>query len=128
MSRLTLALVVVTVALSTGCTKRQQDFAWFAAAVAVEVAEYNAEQEARRAPVAVAAPNPDYAPGPSQADLHRAHQVAMELTRMAAHDARVENCDAVERTSKHVRVIDVDVFANVFLKDVAIQRCLALTP
>jgi hypothetical protein len=129
MSRLTLAAIAVTIALS-GCTQRQADFAFFALAVASEVVEASnaaaAEEEARRHPVAVA--NPDHYAGPSQADLERARNVAMELTTIAITDANNDNCDAVVRTSKHVRVIDPDVFANVFLKDEAIQRCLAITP
>lgn len=130
MSRLAVTVLVV-VALGA-CTKRGQDFAWFAAAVAVEVIQVNheieAEREAARSRAVAVAYNPDDAPGPSQADLQRAHDVAWELTKIAAHDARAENCEAVVRTSNHVRVIDPNVFANVFLKDVEIQRCLALTP
>jgi hypothetical protein len=52
----------------------------------------------------------------------------MELTQIAQTDARNNNCDAVVRTSNHVRVIDPGVFANVFLRDVEIQHCLALAP
>lgn len=118
------ALVLLAV---TGCTRRQADFAWFAANVAVAVAEASAEASAENAPVAVSAPNPDHDRGPTQADLQRAYQVAMELTQIAQVDARNGNCDAVVRTSKHVRVIDPYVFTNVFLRDVEIQRCLAIS-
>ena len=126
MSRFALAALAVAL-LATGCTRRQQDFAWFAVAVAAEVASHTDTTEGQGG-VAVAAPNPDYYPGPSQADLQRAHDVAWELTRTAAHDARADDCAAVVRTSNHVRVIDPAVFANVFLRDPPIQRCLALAP
>lgn len=123
-----LALLAVVI-LATGCTRRQQDFAWFAAAVAVEVASAANEANAEAGPAGPAvAADPDAFAGPSPADLERAHDVALELTRMAAHDARSDNCAAVTRASNHVRVIDPAVFANVFLRDPPIQRCLALAP
>jgi hypothetical protein len=123
MLRFALVLVVVT-----GCTRRQQDFAWFAANVAVAVAEASNAASAESQPVAVAAPNPDDAPGPTPADLERARNVALELTGIAIEDARKGNCDAVVRTSNHVRVIDPTIFANVFLRDYGIQQCLAIAP
>lgn len=124
-----LALLALAVMLATGCTRRQQDFAWFAAAVAVEVANAaNASGPESSSGVAVAAPDPESYPPPTPADLQRAYAVAMELTRTAAHDARADDCDAVMRASDHVRVIDPAVFANVFLRDEPIQRCLAITP
>jgi hypothetical protein len=123
MSRLALAAITVTLAL-TGCTRRQQDFAWFAAEVAIAVAQTSSQVQSEAEPP----PNPDTYAGPSQADLARAHDVASELTMIAERDAREDRCDAVVRTSHHVRVIDPDVFANVFLKDPPIQRCLAITP
>jgi pyruvate/2-oxoglutarate dehydrogenase complex dihydrolipoamide acyltransferase (E2) component len=126
-----LAAVTLTLfALSSGCTRRQQDFAWFAVAVAAEVAKAsNAATESSSGPgVAEAAPDPDDYPPPSAADLQRANAIASELTRIAAHDARTDHCEAVVRTSNHVRVIDPAVFANVFLRDPPIQRCLALAP
>ena len=98
----------------------------FAVAVAAEVASHS--NETRVEGTGVAAPDPDQYRGPSQADLQRAHDVAWELTRVAAHDARSDNCASVVRTSNHVRVIDPAVFANVFLRDREIQRCLALAP
>jgi hypothetical protein len=124
-----LALFVLAVTLATGCTRRQADFAWFAVAVAAEVASHANESSAEGpSGPAVAAPDPATSPGPSHADLERAHDIAVELTRTAAHDARVDNCPAVVRTANHVRVIDPAVFANVFLRDPPIQRCLALAP
>jgi uncharacterized lipoprotein NlpE involved in copper resistance len=124
MSRLTLAAIAITIVL-LGCTRRQADFAWFALAVASEIVEASneaaAEEAARRQPVAVASP------GASPADLERNRQVAMELTTIAIADANDDNCGSVARTSQHVRVIDPDVFTSVFLKDAAIQRCLAIT-
>jgi hypothetical protein len=121
------ATVAVVATLATGCTKRQQDFAWFATAVALEVAAHANEQSQAERPLVVVA-DPDAARGPTQADLDRAYRVAMELTLAAAHEARTGNCDAAVRSSKHVRVIDPAVFANVFLRDPAIQSCLALAP
>ena len=125
MSRI--AVVLFLTLAATGCTRRQADFAWFAVAVAAEVASH-ANTETESSGPGVAAADPDQFRGPSQADLQRAHDVAWELTRVAAHDARTNNCDAVVRTSQHVRVIDPAVFANVFLRDQPIQRCLALAP
>ena len=124
-----LALVLAVTVAGVGCTRRQQDFAWFAVAVAAEVANASnaASAEESGPAVAVAAPDPARY-GPSPADLRRAHDVAWELTRIAAHDARTDNCAAVVRTADQVRVIDPAVFANVFLRDPLIQRCLALAP
>jgi hypothetical protein len=122
----TMRVLVLVLAVFAGCTRRQADFAWFAVAVAAEVANAAATVEQPAPGVAVAAPDPY--PATSARDLQRAHDIALELTRMAAHDARIENCAAVERTSHHVRVIDPAVFANVFLRDAPIQRCLALEP
>jgi hypothetical protein len=126
MSRL--SFVIVLAVLATGCSRRQQDFAWFAVAVAAEVASHAATApEGGGTGVAVAAPA-NLSRGPSPAELQRAHDVAWELTKIAAHDARADNCPAVVRSANHVRVIDPAVFANVFLRDEPIQRCLALAP
>lgn len=127
MSSLHLAIVLTVALFGSGCTRRQQDFTLFAIAVAAEVAKVSAAVE-QPSGSAVAAPDPDSYRGPSQAELERAHHVAMELTRVAAHDARTDNCAAVVRTSHHVRVIDPAVFANVFLRDPPIQHCLAFAP
>ena len=121
------AVVLLIALTATGCTKRQGDFAVFAMAVAMEVAKHTPD-EPEHDGTGVAAPDPDQYRGPSQADLQRAHDVAWELTRVAAHDARTDNCPAVVQSSNHVRVIDPAVFANVFLRDTEIQRCLALAP
>ncbi len=127
MHRLAVA-ITVTLALS-GCTRRQADWAMFAAEVAVAIASTPTSSEGGESTgVAVAAPDPDTAPPPNTAELQRAHDVAWELTRIAAHDARLGNCDAVVRTSKHVRVIDPEVFANVFLVDPPIQHCVDAAP
>jgi hypothetical protein len=115
--RLVLASLIALTSVS--CTRRQADFAWFAAAVALEVAQTSNEiAEANRA----ASPPP---PPPDHAERERSRRIATELTHLAAHDARNGNCGAVAQTSQHVRVIDADVFVDVFLADVAIQRCLA---
>ena len=125
MSRL--AVVLLLAVAASGCTRRQADFAWFAVAVAAEIAN-----QTNRAPTeggggqGVAAPDPDQFAAPSPADLQRAHDVAWELTRVAAHDARTGNCDATVRSGTLVRVIDLAVFVNVFVRDREIQRCLAL--
>lgn len=125
MSRL--AVVLVLVVAATGCTKHQAaDFAWVAIAAAAEVASHANTHSVESSGTGVAVSDPDQYRGPSQADLQRAHDVAWELTRVAAHDARTDNCEAVVRNGDHVRVIDPAVFANVFLRDREIQRCLAL--
>jgi hypothetical protein len=123
-----LRFALVAVVVVTGCTRRQQDFAWFAVNVAAAVADASSAATAEHPSVAVRAPDPDDDPGPTQADLERARNVALELTALAAQDARNGNCDPVVRTSNHVRVIDPAVFANVFLRDPAIQHCLAIAP
>ena len=120
--------VVLVLTLAAGCTKRQSDFAWFAVAVAAEVANAANTPSTESYGTGVAVEDPDQGRGPSPADLQRAHDVAWELTRVAAHDARTDNCDAVVRNGNHVRVIDPAVFANVFLRDREIQRCLAIAP
>ncbi len=121
-----LRFALVALVVVSGCTRRQQDFAWFAVNVATAVAEVSSEANAERRAVAVR--DPDNDPGPTPADLERARNVALELTAIAAEDARKGNCEAVVRTANHVRVIDGEVFANAFLRDPAIQQCLASAP
>jgi hypothetical protein len=125
MSRLALVLVVTLAA--TGCTRRQADFAWFAVAVAAEVANAAATSDTYEGQpgVAVAAPNPDLE-NPVMAQ--RSHEIAMELTKLASHSARSENCSAVANTGAHVQALDQGVYTNVFMTDEAIQRCLAPSP
>lgn len=120
------AAIAITIALS-GCTRRQADFAWVAIAVAAEVARASNDAPEGSPGVAVAAPV--YVPaGPSPAEQKRQHDLAFELTQIAAREARANHCEAVVRTSDQVRVIDMDVFVNVFLADLEIQRCLAIAP
>ena len=118
-------VIVVTVIClaASGCSRRQQDFAWFAAAVALEVAKHASTRPAyEHGPgVAVAAD----VPAPSPHELQRAHDIAVELTRLAAHDARSERCPAAIRTSEQVRELDPAVFENELLRDEAIAGCLA---
>jgi hypothetical protein len=50
---------------------------------------------------------------------------AWELTKLAAAAARSGNCDLVLVNDKIVRDIDAEFHEVVFMRDVAIQRCLA---
>lgn len=58
----------------------------------------------------------------SRRERHRA--AAWELTKRAASAARTEDCTQVQAIAPRVRDLDVDFHVSVFMRDVAIQRCL----
>ena len=55
-------------------------------------------------------------------ERHRA--AAWELTKQAADAARAEDCSRVQAIDPRVRDLDIDFHGAVFMRDVAIQRCL----
>jgi hypothetical protein len=66
--------------------------------------------------------NRDRAPAPTRRERHRA--TAWELTRRAATAARMHDCTQVQAIAPRVRELDHDLHTSVFIRDVAIQRCL----
>ena len=62
-------------------------------------------------------------------DAERATQsrreAAWKLTRIAEEVAREGQCAEVSRLDSEVRTLDAEFHAEVFLADLAIQRCLA---
>jgi hypothetical protein len=67
----------------------------------------------------------DSAPTPTRRERNRA--AAWELTKQAADAARNEDCTQVQAIAPRVRDLDSDFHLSVFLRDVAIGRCLRAT-
>lgn len=63
-----------------------------------------------------------HATGPTLRQRNRAE--AWELTQEAATAARTEDCTHVQALAPKVRELDTDFHLVVFMRDVAIQRCL----
>jgi hypothetical protein len=66
--------------------------------------------------------NEDHGPQLTRRERNRA--TAWELTKQAAGAAREEDCTQVQAIAPRVRELDLDFHASVFMRDVAIQRCL----
>jgi len=65
----------------------------------------------------------EHAPAtPTRRERNRA--AAWELTQQAATAARDEDCTQVQAIAPRVRDLDTDFHLVVFMRDVAIQRCL----
>ena len=54
----------------------------------------------------------------------RNRATAWELTKQAADAARGQDCTQVQAIDPRVRDLDMDFHVSVFMRDVAIQRCL----
>jgi hypothetical protein len=54
----------------------------------------------------------------------RNRAAAWELTKQAANAARSEDCTQVQAIAPRVRDLDLDFHVSVFMRDVAIQRCM----
>jgi hypothetical protein len=63
-------------------------------------------------------------PPPSQSAQQRADEQAWELTKRARDAARAGDCDRVKKIAPAVRDKDRGFYDVVFMRDVAIQRCL----
>ena len=68
---------------------------------------------------------PAVAPGPNPAAVQaqQKREQAWGLTRQAQDAARTNNCAKVTELSARVGALDRDFYADVFMKDVAIQQC-----
>lgn len=64
----------------------------------------------------------DHAPTLTRRERERA--TAWELTQQAASAARMQDCTQVQAIAPRVRDLDIDFHVAVFMRDVAIQRCL----
>jgi hypothetical protein len=62
--------------------------------------------------------------GPTMTRRERQRAAAWELTKQAADAARGQDCTQVQAIAPRVRELDQDFHVSVFLRDVAIQRCL----
>ena len=62
-------------------------------------------------------------PQPTRRERQRA--TAWELTKQAADAARSEDCTQVQAIAPRVRELDVEFYGTVFVRDVAIARCLS---
>lgn len=67
----------------------------------------------------------DEAEAAAQTQRRAARERAWRLTLTAQADARAANCDAVRTTSDTVLGLDEEFHRTVFVRDVAIARCLA---
>ena len=54
----------------------------------------------------------------------RNQAAAWEMTKQAAEAARIQDCTQVQAIAPRVRDLDQDFHVTVFMRDVAIQRCL----
>jgi hypothetical protein len=54
-----------------------------------------------------------------------AREQAWEVTQELAASARSNDCDWVKQQAPRVQALDADFYATVFLRDVAIARCMA---
>jgi hypothetical protein len=77
-------------------------------------------------PAAPPAPAPVVDPSIQQRATQR--DQAWQLTQQAANAARANDCATVAQLDVDVRQLDADLHATVFLRDVAIERCLANRP
>ena len=62
--------------------------------------------------------------GPMLTRRERNRATAWELTKQAADAARSQDCTQVQAIAPRVRDLDLDFHVSVFMRDVAIQRCL----
>jgi len=62
--------------------------------------------------------------GPTLTRRERNRATAWELTKQAAGAAREQDCTQVQAIAPRVRELDFDFHTSVFMRDVAIQRCL----
>ena len=62
--------------------------------------------------------------GPMLTRRERNRATAWELTKQAAGAAREQDCTQVQAIDPRVRDLDTDFHVSVFMRDVAIQRCL----
>lgn len=62
--------------------------------------------------------------GPTLTRRERNRATAWELTKQAAGAARERDCTQVQAIAPRVRELDTDLHVSVFMRDVAIQRCL----
>ena len=63
-------------------------------------------------------------PGPMMTRRERNQATAWEMTKQAAEAARMQDCTQVQAIAPRVRDLDQDFHVTVFMRDVAIQRCL----
>ncbi|HEY5947453.1 MAG TPA: hypothetical protein VIV40_18245 [Kofleriaceae bacterium] len=61
---------------------------------------------------------------PAMTRRERNRAAAWELTKQAAGAARDQDCTQVQAIDPRVRDLDVEFHVSVFMRDVAIQRCL----
>ena len=64
----------------------------------------------------------DREPPLTRRERHR--RTAWELTKQAADAARVADCTQVQAIAPRVRELDLEFHGVVFMRDIAIQRCL----
>lgn len=62
--------------------------------------------------------------GPTLTRRERNRAAAWELTKQAADAARSQDCTQVQAIAPRVHELDTEFHVSVFMRDVAIQRCL----
>jgi hypothetical protein len=71
---------------------------------------------------------PPAGPDPAAAAAQQKRDQAWGLTKQAQDAARVNDCAKVTELSAQVGSLDRDFYADVFMKDVAIQQCFTPAP
>ncbi len=95
--------------------------------VAAALEESEASAHPREVTISRTAPDAARAEPAEQAAAVRARQKreqAWALTKQAQEAARTDDCTKVTELSAQVGALDAEFFADVFMKDVAVQRCL----
>lgn len=90
--------------------------------VAAALEESDARDDAKPREIK-AQPTASTTPDPAVLQAQQKREQAWSLTKQAQDAARANDCTKVTELSAQVGALDRDFFADVFMKDVAIQNC-----
>ncbi len=92
------------------------------------VLEEEVEAEPKRPPTPAAPVEKPIDPEVLRVARARDREAAWQLTKQAAAAARNDDCATVGSLAERVRTLDADFHDTVFVRDVAISRCLSAPP